>query len=263
MAAATRDLTPVTLELGGKNPAIVDATADPKVAARRLVWGKFLNAGQTCVAPDYVLVDKKAEGALLEALVKRLNKSFGEDPRSSSAYGRIVNDAQMKRLAGMLASTKGRTVTGATSDPAERYISPTVLADVPVDDAVMQEEIFGPVLPVLAYDSVDEALAIIAARDKPLAVYLYSQDAELAERVLSETSSGSVCINHNGVQLAVPALPFGGVGASGLGGAYHGKAGFDTFSHAKAVFRKPQRGELPVQYPPYTRAKRWFLRRFF
>lgn len=260
MAAAAPHLTPVTLELGGKNPAIVDATADPAVAARRLVWGKFLNAGQTCVAPDYVLVDRRTEAPLLAAMIKQLHRQYGGDPRASGSFGRLVNDAHMARLAQLLAATRGRVVTGGTSVPNERYLAPTIVADVDWDDALMQEEIFGPVLPVVRYESVDEALGQVNARDKPLSLYVYSQDAALVDRVVAGTSSGGVCVNHNAVQLAVPGLPFGGVGASGMG-AYHGQAGFDTFSHAKAVLRRPQWGEVPVMYPPYGRLKRWLLKK--
>ncbi|MGH9105819.1 MAG: aldehyde dehydrogenase family protein, partial [Acidimicrobiales bacterium] len=258
MAAAARHLTPVTLELGGKNPAIVDRSADPERAARRLVWGKFLNAGQTCVAPDYVLVERRAETALVAALVGQLRRFYGEDPKASPAFGRVVNDAHMSRLVHLLATTRARTVAGGASVPRERYLAPTVLADVAWDDPVMEEEIFGPLLPVVAYDSLDDALGRVASMEKPLALYLYSEDPALVRRVVAETSSGSVCVNHNAVQLAVPDLPFGGVGASGMG-AYHGRAGFDTFSHAKAVLYRPLRGELPVMYPPYSRMKRWLL----
>jgi len=260
MAAAARYVTPVTLELGGKNPAIVDHLVDVEVVARRIVWAKFLNAGQTCVAPDYVLVDSRMEEPLLAAIAKTLAKFYGSDPHASGAFGRVVNDAHMERLLKMLHSTKARVVTGGTFAAGDRYLAPTVLADVTWDDPVMEEEIFGPLLPVLSYSHLDDALSELNARDKPLALYVYSVDAELVERVISGTSSGSVCVNHNTVQLAVPGLPFGGVGASGMG-AYHGRAGFDTFSHAKGVLRRPEHGELPLMYPPYTRVKRWLLRR--
>ena len=261
MAAAARYLTPVTLELGGKNPAIVDHAVDVEVAARRIVWAKFLNAGQTCVAPDYVLVDSRMQAPLLAAITKALAKFYGNDPHQSRAFGRVVNDAHMERLLEVLRSTKARVVIGGNSAASDRYLAPTVLADLDWDDPVMEEEIFGPLLPVLSYDHFDDALCELNRRDKPLALYVYSVDPELVERAISATSSGSVCVNHSAVQLAVPGLPFGGVGASGMG-AYHGRAGFDTFSHAKAVLRKPQRGELPLMYPPYTRAKRWLLRKF-
>jgi aldehyde dehydrogenase (NAD+) len=260
MTAAARHLTPVTLELGGKNPAIVDHSVDIRVVARRIVWGKFLNAGQTCVAPDFVLVDRRVEEELLVALVDQVEDFYGRDPRLSPAYGRVVNEAHMGRLLSLLASTGGRLVAGGGSCASERYLAPTVLADLGWDDPVMKEEIFGPVLPVLHYEDIDEALFALKERDKPLALYLYSGDAELVRRVIDGSSSGSVCVNHNAVQLAVPGLPFGGVGASGMG-AYHGRAGFETFSHAKPVFHRPQWGELAVMYPPYTHLKRWVLRK--
>jgi aldehyde dehydrogenase (NAD+) len=258
MAAAARHLTPVTLELGGKNPAIVDHSADIDVAARRVVWGRFLNAGQTCVAPDYVLVHKSVEEPLLAALTKWVAAFYGTDPRLSPALGRVVNDAHMRRLVGLLESTKGRVVTGGNWDMATRFVSPTVLAEVRQDDDVMSEEIFGPVLPVLTYENMGEVIAALNDSDKPLALYIYANNADFVQQVIAGTSSGSVCVNHNAVQLAVPGLPFGGVGASGMG-AYHGEAGFRTFSHAKSVLHRPTRGEVPVMYPPYTRAKRWLL----
>ncbi|HTT90626.1 MAG TPA: aldehyde dehydrogenase family protein [Acidimicrobiales bacterium] len=260
MAAAARHLTTVTLELGGKNPAIVDHSADLEAAARRIVWGRFLNAGQTCVAPDYVLVHRTVEEPLLDALVREISTMYGADPRLSPAFGRVVNDAHMRRLVEMLEATKGRLVTGGSADASERYLSPTVLSEVAWDDAVMQNEIFGPILPVLSYDSIDDALSAVNERDKPLALYVYSGDADLVDQVIAQSSSGSVCVNHNAVQLAVPALPFGGVGASGMG-VYQGKAGFETFSHIKPVLYRPQRAEAPLMYPPYTRAKRWVLRK--
>ncbi|MCL6092074.1 MAG: aldehyde dehydrogenase family protein [Actinobacteria bacterium] len=260
MAAAARHLTPVTLELGGKNPALVAASADIKSAARRIAWGKFLNAGQTCVAVDYVVVEREAESALLEQLRHWLTRFYGEDPRLSLDFGRIVNAAHVDRLACMLDATKARTVLGGEVLAGERYVAPTVLAGVSWDDPVMQEEIFGPVLPVLTCDNIASALAEIRQRDKPLAVYLYARERDLEERVISESSSGGVCVNHNAVQLAVPGLPFGGVGASGMG-AYHAKAGFDTFSHQKAVLRKPAGAEVPLMYPPYGRLKQWVLRK--
>jgi aldehyde dehydrogenase (NAD+) len=260
MSAAARNLTPVTLELGGKNPAIVDHSADLDAAARRITWGKFLNAGQTCVAPDYILVHKSVEEPLLAALVKCISEFYGADPHLSPSLGRVVNDAHMRRLIEMVKATKGRFVTGGSSDAAEHYLSPTVLADVRWDDAVMQDEIFGPILPVLSYDNIGDVLLALNERDKPLALYVYARHPDLVDQVISHSSSGSVCVNHNAVQLGVPGLPFGGVGASGMG-VYHGKAGFDTFSHAKAVLRRPPRGELPLMYPPYTRAKSWLLRK--
>jgi len=260
MAAAAQHLTPVTLELGGKNPAIVDATADTRSAARRLAWSKFMNAGQTCVAPDYVLVDRRAEDALVVELARQVQAMYGSGSPSSASLARVVNLAHMDRLVGLLAATAGRAVLGGEHDRSALYLAPTVLSDVGWDDPVMQEELFGPVLPVVTYDDLDEAISQVNARPKPLALYVYSTDAATVQRVVAETSSGSVCVNHSAVQLGARDLPFGGVGASGMG-AYHGKAGFDTFSHAKAVLYRPARGEIGLMYPPYGRAKTWLLRR--
>ena len=258
MAAAARHLTPVTLELGGKNPAIVAKSADIVTAAKRIAWAKFMNAGQTCVAPDYVVVEREVEEVLLAELGRWLTRFYGKDPHLSQDFGRVLNDAHMARLTALLKATNAQTVTGGTARPEERYLAPTILAKLSWDDPVMEEEIFGPLLPVLAYDEVSDVLEQIRGRGKPLAIYLYARDTQLEERVLAETSSGGVCINHNAVQLAVPELPFGGVGASGMG-AYHGRTGFDTFSHQKALLRRPARGEAPLMYPPYGRAKRWVL----
>ncbi len=261
MAAASRYATPVTLELGGKNPAIVDRSADIRVAARRIAWGKFLNAGQTCVAPDYVLVHARVQDQLVSELVRQIGRFYGPDPRTSTDFGRIVSGSHMERLLGLLRDTKGELRAGGASDGAAHYIAPTVLSGVRWDDPVMGEEIFGPILPVLSFDDLDQALLNVNQRDKPLALYIYARDPEVTDSVLANTSSGSVCVNHNAVQLGVPDLPFGGVGASGMG-AYHGRAGFDTFSHTKAVLRRPTRLEIFFTYPPYTRAKRWALRKF-
>ncbi|MGC8627596.1 MAG: aldehyde dehydrogenase family protein [Acidimicrobiales bacterium] len=261
MSAAAQHTTPVTLELGGKNPAIVDRSADIAVAARRLAWGKFLNAGQTCVAPDYVLVDASVEEQFHSEVVRQILRFYGPDPRTSRDFGRIVNDAHLQRLIGLLRDTKGRVLTGGSSDATARYLAPTVLSSVDWDDPVMSDEIFGPILPVVAFDQLDQALSVLVTKDKPLSLYVYTQDEAVAKKVIAHTSSGSVCVNHNAVQLGVPGLPFGGVGASGMG-AYHGKAGFDTFSHSKAVLRRPARWGIPLIYPPYTRARKWLLRKF-
>ncbi|HET9059206.1 MAG TPA: aldehyde dehydrogenase family protein [Acidimicrobiales bacterium] len=258
MAAAARHLTPVVLELGGKNPAIVDATAHLRSAAQRIAWAKFLNAGQTCVAPDYVLVQRSVAHRFGQELAGRLLAFFGPEPRRSADLGRLVNDVHFRRVETMLGSSKGTLLAGGETVAEERYIAPTLVTDVGWDDALMQEEIFGPVLPILAYDDLGEALDEVRRRDKPLTLYLYSRDPAAHDRVIASTSSGSVCVNHSAVQLAVPSLPFGGVGASGMG-AYHGKAGFDAFSHTKAVLVRPAKTELALMYPPYTRLKRWLL----
>lgn len=260
LEAAASHLTPVTLELGGKNPAIVDKSANIAEAARRIAWGKFLNAGQTCVAPDYVLVERVVQAELLQALKRQIEAFYGADPRFSPDFGRILNDVHVRRLGELLAATKARTVAGGTCVPEQRYVAPTVLTDVAWDDPLMEDEIFGPILPVLAYEDIEEVLEKVNAGEKPLALYLYARDAMVTKRVVAETSSGGVCINHNCVQLAVRGLPFGGVGGSGIG-AYHGKAGFDTFCHNKAVLRRPVGTEVHLMYPPYGRLKQWLLRK--
>ncbi len=263
MEAAARHLTPVTLELGGKSPAIVDRKADVGVAAKRIAWGKFVNAGQTCVAPDYVLVDRQVENRFFDELSSAVATFYGADPKGSPDYARIVSDRHLDRLRGLLGSLRSsRIVVGGDADPTSKYLAPTVLAGTTWDEPVMQEEIFGPILPVLAVDDVDDAIAQVNAHDKPLALYVFSEDRAVVDRVVRATSSGGVCVNATLMHLAVPDLPFGGVGASGMG-AYHGQAGFDTFSHKKSVLTRPTSVDPPVTYPPYSRLKRWLLRRAF
>ena len=259
MEAAAKHLTPVTLELGGKSPAIVDRHANLDVAAKRIAWGKFVNTGQTCVAPDYVLVDRTVEQPFLGALGSTVRAFYGDDPRRSPDYGRIINDRHFTRLRGLLESG-GEVVVGGESDASDRYIAPTVLTAVDPDAPIMREEIFGPLLPVIAVDDVDDAIDFVNAREKPLALYVFSEADTVAERVIASTSAGGVAVNATVLHLAVPGLPFGGVGASGMG-AYHGRAGFDTFSHRKSVLNRPTRLDVPVMYPPYKGWKQKLLRR--
>jgi len=259
MAAAAKHLTPVTLELGGKSPVIVDETANLEVAARRVAWGKFLNAGQTCIAPDYVLVAKPVADRFVEHVRRAIFDFYGHDPKDSPDYARIVDDRHWKRLVGLLKS--GTAAIGGQSDEATRYLAPTVLRDVAPDSPAMQDEIFGPVLPVLTVDSVDEAISFVNKRDKPLALYMFSGSSDAQRRVLDQTSSGGACVNATMFHVAVPSLPFGGVGPSGQG-AYHGRSTFETFSHAKSVLRKSARPDPALAYPPYTERKDKLLRRF-
>ena len=262
MRAAAEHLTPVTLELGGKSPAIVAADANIEVSAKRLAWAKFLNAGQTCVAPDYVLVDASVEDQFVTALADAVTTFYGADPRQSNDYARIVNERHHDRLMKLLeAGGYDATVIGGTGDRGSRYIAPTVLAGVKPDAAVMDDEIFGPILPVLAVGDVDEAIRFVNDREKPLALYAFSSDEDTLEHVVANTSAGGVTLNHAIMHLAVPDLPFGGVGESGMG-SYHGKAGFDTFSHAKAVLDKPTRPDPALMYPPYTNMKQKIIRKF-
>ena len=261
MQAAAKHLTPVTLELGGKSPCIVDASADLNVAARRIVWGKFTNAGQTCVAPDYVLVDEAIEKPLLERMRSVIQEFYGNDPKASTDYGRIINRQHYQRLLNLL-SNSGDIYLGGKSDVDECYFEPTILRDVPVNAPVMAEEIFGPILPVITVKNINDAISFINKRPKPLALYLFTAKKSDEEQVIAKTSSGSVCVNYTMLQLAVPELPFGGVGASGMG-AYHGKASFDTFTHYKSVLTKPTWFDPSVLYPPYCplfkKLIRWFM----
>lgn len=252
MAAAAQHLTPVTLELGGKSPCIVAADAPVEVTARRILWSKFLNAGQTCIAPDYVLVQADAKPALVAAMQQGLEEFYGGDPAQSPDYSRIINHRQFDRLVGLL--EQGTVLTPGQHDREQRYFAPTLLDGVSWEDPVMQEEIFGPILPILTYDTLDQAIAQINQRPKPLALYLFSDDRTLQDQVLAQTSSGSVCLNDVVVQTAIWDMPFGGVGGSGLG-AYHGEHSFKTFSHFKSVLRKPFRPDINWRYPPYGATK--------
>jgi aldehyde dehydrogenase (NAD+) len=261
MRAAAEHLTPVTLELGGKSPAIVAADADIDVAARRITWGRFTNAGQTCVAPDYVLVARSIEDQFLGAVLRSVHDFYGENPKTSPDYGRIVNDRHFDRLTRLLdAGGYEAVVTGGGGDRGDRYFAPTVLAGVSPEAAVMADEIFGPILPVLPIDGIEAAVAFVNERPHALALYVFTNDVPTAERVVERTKSGGVTINHTMMHLAVPDLPFGGVGPSGTG-AYHGEAGFDTFSHRRAVLTKATKPDASVTYPPYKRWKEAIIRR--
>lgn len=250
MKAAAEHLTPVTLELGGKSPCLVDVRADLATAARRIAWGKFFNAGQTCVAPDYVLVDSRVESRLLELLSSAVDDFFGPDPAESPDYARIVNREHFERVVRLLESG-GRLVKGGVSDKQSRYVAPTIIADVSFDSPLMGEEIFGPILPVLSYQHLDDAIQFVKSRPKPLALYLFTSEREKQARVVSELSFGGACLNDTIIHLANPHLPFGGVGDSGMG-AYHGRHSFDTFSHYKSVVRKSFFPDPSFRYPPYA-----------
>lgn len=262
MGAAAKHLTPVTLELGGKSPTYVDASANLAVAARRIAWGKFLNSGQTCIAPDYVLVDRSVEAAFVEHLRAAVHGFFGDDPSTSPDFGRIVNGRHFTRIRALAdGAGAGTPAFGGRHDEASRYIEPCALLGVDPSARIMQEEIFGPVLPILGVDGVDEAIRFINDRDKPLALYIFAERGAVTERILAETSSGGVCVNATLYHLVPPTLPFGGVGESGQG-AYHGRSTFETFSHRKSVLRKPTRLDPPIAYPPYTEQKQKLIRRF-
>lgn len=235
MAAAAKHLTPVTLELGGKSPCIVDTDVPLESVAKRIVWGKFINAGQTCIAPDYLLVNRQIKPQLVDAMKQCVESFYGNNPAQSPDLARIVSPKHFSRLLQFLQD--GKIIVGGDSDRESRYIAPTLLDGVSWDAPVMQEEIFGPILPILEYDNLSEAIARINERPKPLALYLFSRDGQKQAQVLQSTSSGGVCLNDTVMQVAVPNLPFGGVGDSGMG-AYHGKATFEIFSHHKSVLKR-------------------------
>lgn len=249
MEAAAKHLTPVTLELGGKSPCIVDADTDLKDTAKRITWGKYLNAGQTCIAPDYLLVDRRIKSDLLTEVQKCVADFYGQEPEKSPDYARIISHRHFDRLVPLLKDEK--IVIGGQTRPEDKYIAPTVIDGVSWDSPVMEEEIFGPILPVLEYQDLNDAIAQINARPKPLALYLFSKDKQKQQQVLQQTSSGGVCLNDTVMQVGVTTLPFGGVGDSGMGN-YHGKASFDTFSHFKSVLKKGFWFDLNWRYPPYN-----------
>ncbi|MDN8709771.1 aldehyde dehydrogenase [Staphylococcus aureus] len=259
--AASENLVPVTLEMGGKSPVIVDETANIKVASERICFGKFTNAGQTCVAPDYILVHESVKDDLITALSKTLREFYGQNIQQSPDYGRIVNLKHYHRLTSLLNSEQMNIVFGGHSDEDERYIEPTLLDHVTSDSAIMQEEIFGPILPILTYQSLDEAIAFIHQRPKPLSLYLFSEDENATQRVINDLSFGGGAINDTLMHLANPKLPFGGVGASGMG-RYHGKYSFDTFTHEKSYIFKSTRLESGVRLPPY-KGKFKYIKAFF
>lgn len=258
MAAAARHLSPVTLELGGKSPVYVDADADLPITARRIMSAKLLNSGQICMAPDYVL----AHQSVRDKLVERLTVTVADFRRGRPTGQRIVNKRQFDRLAGYLASTSGRVVLGGGTDPDRLRIEPTILLDPSPEEPLMGEEIFGPILPVLSVASMDEAIGFINRRPKPLAAYVFTRNSANQRRFVDEVPSGGAAVNDVMWQTLLPTLPFGGVGDSGMG-AYHGRAGFDTFSHLKAVLRKPFRPEIRLGYPPYGKWREAVVRRLF
>ncbi len=247
MQAAARNLTPVILELGGKSPCIVDKEANIKIAARRIAWGKTLNAGQTCIAPDYLLIHSSLSEKFAIAMREELRRLHGEDTRKSKHFVRMVNDRAFERVSSYLKD--GRVVFGGTINAAERYIEPTLLADVNPDSPVMQEEIFGPVLPMITFEDREEALRFVTEREKPLALYYFGNEEDGYE-VVRRTSSGGACINDTIMHIANENLPFGGVGNSGMG-SYHGRGSFDAFSHKRAVVVTPSWLDLPFRYMPY------------
>ncbi|AFZ03811.1 aldehyde dehydrogenase [Calothrix sp. PCC 6303] len=247
MEAAAKHLTPVTLELGGKSPCIVDEDVNIEVAAKRITWGKFMNSGQTCIAPDYIFVHKNVKQDLCKYIKQSIQEFYGENPIESPDYGRIIGKKHYQKLASLLT---GDILVGGESNEDELYIAPTIIDHVTWEDEIMQDEIFGPILPIMEYSDIETAISQINSRPKPLALYIFSQDKNFQTKILQETSSGGVCINDTIKQVGGSSLPFGGVGDSGIG-SYHGKASFDTFSHYKSILKRPFYLDLKILYPPY------------
>ncbi|XP_018593883.1 aldehyde dehydrogenase family 3 member B1 [Scleropages formosus] len=261
LQAAAVHLTPVTLELGGKCPCLMYGKLDIQAAAKRLVWAKFFNAGQSCVAPDYVLCNRQTCEALVPALRQALEAFYGQRPRECDDMGRIVSQKHCARLVSLLERSTGKVVIGGETDKEEKYIAPTVLVDVKETDALMEEEIFGPILPIISIDTLADAISFVNAREKPLALYVFSDESKVVHTVLEQTSSGGFCSNDGIVHMCLPGLPFGGVGNSGMG-SYHGRWGFETFSHRRACMLRGWGLERVnvLRYPPYTESNLGWLR---
>ena len=246
--AAAENLTPVTLELGGKNPCIIDATANLKLSAKRIVWGKFINAGQTCIAPDYILVSEKIKTAFVELLKKEITIAYGENPEISSDFPRIINEKNWKR---QLALLENQTILfGGKTNSTDFYIAPTLVDEPSLDSLVMKDEIFGPILPILSFKNENDLEAIISTYEKPLSLYVFTENNTFAKKIIQKYSFGGGCINDTVIHFSNKRLPFGGVGQSGMG-AYHGKLSFTIFSHQKSVVRKANWIDLPLRYAPY------------
>lgn len=256
---AAEYLTPVTLELGGKSPCIVDSTAKIRLAAKRIVFGKYLNCGQTCVAPDYILCDKRIRDELITAVLAEIEKQFGKEPLKNPNYGKIINEKHFERILGLINGEK--LVYGGQSEPESLRIAPTVLNNITWDDAVMGEEIFGPLLPILTFDTLDEALDTVESHPHPLALYFFSEDKAAQKKVLDTCRFGGGCINDTIIHLATSDMPFGGVGESGMG-SYHGRVGFETFSHYRSIVNKKTWMDLPIRYQKYTGLKEKMMRMF-
>ncbi|MDD5878927.1 MAG: aldehyde dehydrogenase [Clostridiales bacterium] len=250
MEKASKHLTPVTLELGGKSPVIVDNTANLKVSAKRILWGKLTNAGQTCVAPDYILAHEDIYEELIKEFEKVIIEFYGQDIINSKDFGRIINDRHMNRLNAILEHDKNKITFGGEVDFEKRYISPTIIRDVTLEDAVMNEEIFGPIIPVIKYKNMEDIKYYISHHKNPLALYVFSEDENFSEDIINKFSFGGGCVNDTISHVASAYLPFGGIGSSGMGN-YHGKASFDTFTHTKSIVKKSTKIDLKLVFPPY------------
>jgi aldehyde dehydrogenase (NAD+) len=252
MQKASVNLTPVSLELGGKNPCVVASDARLDFAAKRIAWGKFINCGQTCIGPDYLLIDRKVKDRFLELISKEISLFYGDNPEQSNDFARVISADNINRLSELMKS--GTVVTGGITNIGTGFVAPTVLKDVKPGDPIMQEEIFGPVLPVIDFENIDEVYDIIGQNPKPLATYFFSRNKKLIREFMMKTQSGSACINETVMQIASPYLPYGGVGNSGIG-RYHGKKSFETFSNMRSVLVKSNLLDIWLRYPPYSKLK--------
>jgi aldehyde dehydrogenase (NAD+) len=252
MQKAAENLTPFSLELGGKNPCVVATDARLDYAAKRIAWGKLINCGQTCVCPDYVLIDKKIKDQFLELISEEIRNFYGDNPETSDDFARLISSESVNRISELMKS--GQIITGGVTDPERRYIAPTIIKDVRPEDPIMKEEIFGPVLPVIDFEDISEVYNIIEQNPKPLAAYIFTRNKKTAREFLIKTQSGTACINETVVQIASQFLPYGGLGRSGIG-RYHGKSSFDTFSNLRSVLSKSNLLDIPVRYPPYSKLK--------
>lgn len=250
MEAAAKQLVPVTLELGGKSPVIVDKSANLETAAKRIVWGKLINVGQTCIAPDYLLVHREVAAKLISLMKHYITVFYGQDAQRNPDYGRIVNERQLRRIAGMIDTDRSKIIAGGTVEPEDLYIEPTLLYPAAWSDAAMEDEIFGPVLPIIEFSQLEEAIDSINQHPKPLALYLFTEDKQAEQQVLGSVSFGGGCVNDTISHAASTRLPFGGVGNSGIGG-YHGKHSFDLFSHRKSIVKRSSKVDFGIVYPPY------------
>ena len=259
MKAAAKTLTPVTLELGGKSPCIVDKSAKIPLAAKRIVFGKFLNCGQTCVAPDYILCQESIKDKLVQAIIEEIRKQFGSQPLQNPDYGKIINKGHFERLNGLI--DKDKVVWGGQSNLDREQIEPTVMDKVTWSDPIMQDEIFGPILPILTYKKLKHAIKEVNDRPHPLALYLFTENKKVKKKVLKNCQFGGGCINDTVIHLATTNMPFGGVGASGMG-SYHGKAGFECFTHYRSIVDKKTWLDIPLRYQPYSSVKHWLIKKF-
>lgn len=261
MKAASENLTPVTLELGGKSPVIVDETANISVSAHRIIWGKTINAGQTCIAPDHVFVHENVKENLITEMIHSIKEFYGENPEESNDFSRIINEKHFDRITSIIKKDSHGIRYGGRSNKENLYIEPTLIDISFPESASMDEEIFGPVLPIISYSNLDDVVSSINKRPKPLALYIFSEDTSIQNKLISEISSGGVCINDTLIHYVNPNLPFGGVGNSGMG-AYHGKYSFDTFSHKKSISRKGTKINITMLFPPYSQKKLNLIRKF-